>query len=68
MSLLLSEGHRFARHYPLGHLWSETEFARRRNNQRISTEAVVMQAVIASALAGGKHLENVLRRLESGSS
>lgn len=65
-SLLLSEGHAAAWRYPLGKLWSEARFVRERWVGRTSTEAVVMQAAIVSALAGGKHLKDVLEDLRDG--
>ncbi len=65
-SLLLSEGHASAnvRRYPLGVLWNEYKFARKRIHSRMTTEAVLMHSVIAQAMAGGKHLKDTLERLD----
>lgn len=66
MSLLLAEGHADARRYPLAMVWSEARIVRRRVNDRISTEAVLMQTAIVAALAGGKHLTEALKDLRDG--
>jgi hypothetical protein len=66
VSLLLSEGHLEARFYPVGMVWGEVGFVRRRIHDRISTDAVVMQATIASVLVGGDHLKEVLEKLRHG--
>lgn len=66
MSLLLAEGHTFARRYPVAMVWSETRFARRRINARISLEAIVMNAAVGAILAGPKHFQKVLKELEQG--
>lgn len=52
MSLLLSEGHTAARHYPLGVLWTEIKIARRRINSAHVTGSLLMQACIGSVLGG----------------
>ena len=66
MSLLLSEGHPCADLYTVGRVWEEARYVRDRAADRMTTEAVVMQAVITSVLAGGKALENVLKVLRDG--
>jgi hypothetical protein len=47
-------------------IWAEARIVRSRVNDRISTEAVVMQAVIASVLAGGSGLRDTLKGLRDG--
>ena len=64
-SLLFAEGHPAARRYPLGFLWSEARIATRRANARMATEAVLMQAVVTTVLAGGDHLRELLGRLNA---
>jgi hypothetical protein len=59
-------GHPCADCYPVAVVWEETQFVRDRIADRITTEAVVTQAVIASVLSGGKILENVLEELRDG--
>ena len=66
MSLLLAEGHTAARRYPVGVVWSEAKMVRRRINQRISLEAIVLQAAVGSVIAGPKHFQEVLKGLEDG--
>lgn len=68
MSLLLSEGHRYASRYALAKVWGEARIVRKRYAARLTTEAVLQQAVIMSCLAkeGGEHLQAVLRELEDG--
>jgi hypothetical protein len=66
VSLLLAEGHTEARHYPIGMVWAEQGFVRRRIHDRMATEAAVMQATIASVLVGGEHLKEVLEKLRHG--
>lgn len=67
MSLLLAEGHRHARRYPLGVMWSEARIVRQRHNQKALQDAAVMQAVIGTVL-GGKNghqqLQKLLNRIE----
>lgn len=65
VSLLLAEGHLAARRYPLGFMWSEARLVRRRLNARMATEAVLMQSVVASVIAGGDHLQALLGRLHA---
>lgn len=48
MSLLLAEGHRDARSYPLAHVWSEVRIVRQRNAQRRKLDMVLMQQVLSS--------------------
>lgn len=66
MSLLLSEGHPEAERYPIAVVWSEARLVRQRDVQRIKTEAVVMQGVIASAFGGSKALQEIFRTLDDG--
>lgn len=68
MSLLLSEGHAHAARYPVAKVWGEARMVRKRHAARLTTEAVLQQAVIMSCLAkeGGEHLQAVLKELEDG--
>ncbi len=66
MSLLRSEGHQSASRYPLAYLWNEVRFVRQRDHARVKTDAVVMQTVIVQALSGGKHLQELLGKLDDG--
>ncbi|QZI85632.1 tape measure chaperone [Stenotrophomonas phage Suzuki] len=50
VSFLISEGHPNASEYPLGVLIVETEIARERVNNRLKTEALLIQGAIGSAL------------------
>lgn len=51
VSFLISEGHVDAGTYPLCLLVYETEVARERINNRIRTEAILIQSAIGSALS-----------------
>jgi hypothetical protein len=64
VSLLQSEGHISASRYPLAMVWIETRIARRRMSLMMANEAVLMQAVIVSVLAGGEHLKGLLKGLQ----
>jgi hypothetical protein len=66
VSLLLAEGHRDARLYPVAVAWSEARIVRERHARRAQSDAVVMQTVIASMFSkeGGKAFEQLLRRME----
>lgn len=66
MSLLLSEGHRYARHYPVAVVWSECRIVREREARRAQANAVIMQTTIASLFSkeGGKALEKLLKGLD----
>ena len=66
VSLLRSEGHASASRYTLAFMWNEVRFVRKRINGRIATDAVMMNAVIAQAFAGGEHLKNLLEKLQDG--
>lgn len=50
VSLLLSEGHPLARHYPLPMLWLEATLVERRHCQRMAVEASLVQGAAASVL------------------
>jgi hypothetical protein len=47
-------------------MWGEARLAKRRENARIASEAVVMHAVISSIIGGGENLNKVLGRLTDG--
>lgn len=66
VSLLLSEGHQHARHYPVGMVWSEARIVRQRLASRVKQETVLMQMVIGSVFdqKAGKQLTAILKRLD----
>lgn len=69
VSLLLSEGHRFAQHYPLATVGVEADIARRRINSKIVTESTLMQACIGAVMngkKGGAHYKNLIKDLNRG--
>lgn len=66
-SFLLAEGHTAARRYPLVVLWQEAQIARERVNQRIVTEALLIDAAIIRGVSGdGKHFEALIKGLTNG--
>ena len=66
VSLLLSHGHAHARQYPLWLVWSEVRIVRKRMQELIRLDAVVMREVIISVIAGGTGLRDLLRKLGDG--
>lgn len=66
VSLLQSQGHSRAHRYPLARVWAEADTARRRMVNAVETDALVMQAVIGSALSkkGAAHLKALLKKLK----
>lgn len=66
MSLLLSEGHRYARDYPIAHVWSEARIVRQRLAARRKQETIMMQMVIGSVFdaKAGKQLATLLKRFD----
>lgn len=66
MSLLRSEGHWQAARYPLGFMWNEVRFVRKRHYAKVSTDAVVMHTIIVQALSGGEHLKDLLEKMDDG--
>lgn len=65
VSLLMSHGHPNARHYPVPMLWTEVRFAKRRENRRHATDAILTQMAINSALSekGGKRFKEQITAL-----
>lgn len=66
VSLLMSEGHAEAHHYPVAVVWSEACIVRERNSHRRMREAAITQHVIASALDSkkvGKKLQKLLDKV-----
>lgn len=51
-------------------LWQEAQIARERENRRIATEAVLLDAVITAQMTSGKsgreHLAKLLKGLQNG--
>lgn len=66
MALLVSEGHTYARHYPVCIVWTEATIAQSRINQHLATEAVLVQGAILSALGGGKEFGKLIKELTRG--
>lgn len=66
VSLLLSEGHPQARHYPIAMVWSESRIVRQRNAARVKRDTVVLQMAIASNFGkkAGKQLETLLKEMD----
>lgn len=65
MSLLLSEGHADARHYPVAVVWSEARIVRERNNNRRLRDTAVTQLVLSSLFGkkAAKELEKLLNKV-----
>lgn len=65
VSLLLSEGHADARHYPVAVAWSEARIVRERHANRRSRDAAVTQLVLGTLFSkkAGKELEKLLNKV-----
>jgi ribosomal protein S3 len=65
VSLLLSEGHQYAAHYPLAVVWSEVRIVRQRHANRIKLDAARMQMIIGSVFdkKASKRLQAMLKKL-----
>lgn len=65
MSLLLSEGHRDARRYPVAVAWSEANIVRQRNSARRYRDSVITQQVLGTLFSkkANKELQKVLREV-----
>jgi len=64
---LLAAGHREARYYRIGYLWSEARIVRQRENAKAVQDAILMQAVIATVMGGKKasaNLDKLVRRIK----
>jgi hypothetical protein len=63
--LLIAEG--FPWHIvwalPLATLWTEAGIARERINDRMATEAILLQTAVVDVIGGGDHLSGVLEIL-----
>ena len=67
--MLLANGHQAARHYPVGQVWGEAAIVRKRVNHQLATEAILMQAVVGSAMnpkEGGKAFQKMIKEMTSG--
>lgn len=66
VSLLLSEGHQFARQYPIAVVWSEARIVRQRQAARRKLDASLMQMVIGSMFSAkaGKRLAAELKGMD----
>jgi tRNA isopentenyl-2-thiomethyl-A-37 hydroxylase MiaE len=66
VSLLLSEGHRYANRYALAKVWYEAQIIRERINQRIATEVTLMHsAMVAIMSPKGKGVTNLNKQLKA---
>lgn len=65
MSLLLSEGHADARHYPVAVVWSEARIVRERNSNRRSRDLALEQLLLSTLFSkkAGKELEKLLNKV-----
>lgn len=64
--MLREYGHTHCDSYTFGYAWSEYERIRRRINNRMATEGVIIQAAAGSILAGGEHFNKLLKELTDG--
>jgi hypothetical protein len=66
VSLLLSEGHQYARDYPVAVAWSEARIVRQRNADKLKQDRITMQMTIASVFDSnaGKQLAKLLKRID----
>jgi 23S rRNA maturation mini-RNase III len=65
VSLLLSEGHRDARRYPVAVVWSEANIVRQRNSARRYRDSAITQQVLGTLFSkkAGKELQKLLREV-----
>lgn len=65
MSLLLSEGHAEARHYPVAVVWSEARIVRERHSDRRHRDSTVTQLILGSMFGkqAGKLLKETLEQV-----
>ena len=62
---MLSEGHAAATRYPLGYMFNEVKFAKRRINAKMRTDAILMHAVAMDAMSTkGGSLNKMLEKLD----
>jgi len=67
--LLLAEGHVNARRYPIATVGLEADIARRRINNRMVTEATLMQACVGTVMGGKegtRHFNSLIKELNRG--
>jgi hypothetical protein len=66
VSLLLSEGHRHARDYPIAVVWTEARIVRQRQAAKRKSDTILMQMAIASVMdsKANKQLAAVLKRMD----
>lgn len=67
VSLLLSEGHPDAPHYPIGMVWDEARLAVERINRFHATQAVLVQQAVSSILSkdGAKEFKKTITGLNN---
>lgn len=65
MSLLLSEGHTDAQHYPIGMVWDEARIIVERQNGAHATTAILTQLAVVSVLSkeGQREFKKTIKRL-----
>ena len=69
VSMLLSDGHVYAPHYPIGMVWDECLLAVERRNIAHATQAFLIQLAVSSILSkdSAKEFRKEIKRLnESG--
>lgn len=65
MSLLLAEGHAYARRYPVAMVWTEVRFVRERNSNRRIRDTALTQLTLATLFnkKAGKELKVMLNKV-----
>lgn len=63
VSLLISEGHSDAMIYPIAKVWNEARIVRQREMDRVSRDALVMQAAMMTVWPGGKKAYSAFKKL-----
>ena len=66
---MLAEGHVHAQRYTLATVGYEADIARRRINNRIVTEATLMQACVGTVMGGkegARHFNKLIKELNRG--
>lgn len=69
VSLLLSEGHSFARHYPVATVWYEHQLVVERKNRHMGDNAALMYGALAAVKApkeAAKQFNKALTGLQNG--
>jgi hypothetical protein len=66
VSLLLDHGHPHAGLYPIGRVWDEASLVVERENRRLKTEAILIQAAAGSIISEqvGKQFDELVEGLD----